>query len=226
MVLLYCTHTHTYRRPYGYTPARIHRFECHINVELCNSIQCVKYLYKYVYKGYDRIMYAIQRSDEEQQREARRRRGDFVPTDEVTKYRDARYITTSEAVWRTFEFSMSGMSPTVIRLDVHDEGEQQVHTRIHTRTYSHTNLRAHIFTPTHIHTLTHIHTRAHIHTRTNTHTHARTLTPPTHNTHIHTRAHIHTRTNTHTRTHTRSHHPPTTHIGYIRWWWGRGRNSP
>ncbi|XP_078431140.1 uncharacterized protein LOC144702973 [Wolffia australiana] len=30
-------------------------FNCHINVEICSSIQSVKYLYKYVYKGHDRI---------------------------------------------------------------------------------------------------------------------------------------------------------------------------
>jgi hypothetical protein len=29
-------------------------FNCHINVEVCNSIVVVKYLYKYVYKGHDR----------------------------------------------------------------------------------------------------------------------------------------------------------------------------
>ncbi|XP_078440852.1 uncharacterized protein LOC144710886 [Wolffia australiana] len=30
-------------------------FNCHINVEICSSVQSVKYQYKYVYKGHDRI---------------------------------------------------------------------------------------------------------------------------------------------------------------------------
>jgi ATP-dependent DNA helicase PIF1 len=30
-------------------------FNCHINVEICSSVHSVKYLYKYVYKGHDRI---------------------------------------------------------------------------------------------------------------------------------------------------------------------------
>ena len=45
---------------------------------------------------------------------------------QVTRYRDARYVTTSEAVWRTMQFTMSDMYPKVIRLTVHDEDEQEV----------------------------------------------------------------------------------------------------
>ena len=83
-------------------------------------------MYKYVYKGHDRIMYAIKRSDEEERQQQRRQRGEFVPYNEVKRYRDARYVTTSEAVWRTLQFTMSDMYPKVIRLMVHDEDEQQV----------------------------------------------------------------------------------------------------
>jgi hypothetical protein len=35
------------------------KYRCHLNVEVCHSIACVKYLYKYVYKGHDRVMYGI-----------------------------------------------------------------------------------------------------------------------------------------------------------------------
>ena len=29
------------------------KYNCHINVELCSTVKSVKYIYKYVYKGYD-----------------------------------------------------------------------------------------------------------------------------------------------------------------------------
>jgi len=36
------------------------KFDCHINVEICSTIRAIKYLYKYVYKGHDKIMHEIQ----------------------------------------------------------------------------------------------------------------------------------------------------------------------
>ena len=36
-----------------YNPYLLLKFNCHINVEICSSIKCVKYLYKYLFKGAD-----------------------------------------------------------------------------------------------------------------------------------------------------------------------------
>ena len=36
-----------------YCPGLLRIFNCHINVEEVSSVKSVKYLYKYVYKGYD-----------------------------------------------------------------------------------------------------------------------------------------------------------------------------
>ena len=39
------------------------KYDSHINVEICSTVKAVKYLYKYVYKGHDKIIYAIQSDD-------------------------------------------------------------------------------------------------------------------------------------------------------------------
>ena len=35
------------------------KFDCYINVEICSTIKAVKYLYKYIYKGHDRVAFNI-----------------------------------------------------------------------------------------------------------------------------------------------------------------------
>ena len=35
------------------------RYNYHINVDVCSSIKCAKYLYKFVFKGHDRVSASI-----------------------------------------------------------------------------------------------------------------------------------------------------------------------
>jgi len=46
----------TYDNPWvvSYNPYLTWRYQAHINVEVCASIQAIKYIYKYIYKGSDR----------------------------------------------------------------------------------------------------------------------------------------------------------------------------
>lgn len=44
-----------------YNPWLLLKYGSHLNVEICSTVSSVKYLYKYVYKGHDRVMIRLQR---------------------------------------------------------------------------------------------------------------------------------------------------------------------
>ncbi|GAA0160145.1 hypothetical protein LIER_16766 [Lithospermum erythrorhizon] len=46
-----------------YNPTLLAEFDCHINVEGCCHIKAVKYLYKYIHKGHDKVMFRIACND-------------------------------------------------------------------------------------------------------------------------------------------------------------------
>uniref|UniRef100_A0A0V0HTI7 Putative ovule protein n=1 Tax=Solanum chacoense TaxID=4108 RepID=A0A0V0HTI7_SOLCH len=46
-----------------YNPFLLSKFNCHINVEICSDIRAVKYIYKYICKGHDKITFHIHNND-------------------------------------------------------------------------------------------------------------------------------------------------------------------
>ncbi|GBC16016.2 uncharacterized protein LOC112524872 [Rhizophagus irregularis DAOM 181602=DAOM 197198] len=83
------------------------KYNAHINVEICNFVLAVKYLYKYVYKGHDWATIALSQSDNigDQQTSVP------VEVDKIKMYLDARYVSASESIWRIFHYKMHGRSP-------------------------------------------------------------------------------------------------------------------
>ncbi|KAF0742357.1 hypothetical protein AaE_008622 [Aphanomyces astaci] len=55
----YRRHTAADQYSMPHNPYLVHKYNCLINVEVYTSIKAVKYLYKYVYRGSDRIAYAV-----------------------------------------------------------------------------------------------------------------------------------------------------------------------
>jgi len=96
------------------------KYDVHINVEVCNNIRVVKYLFKYVYKGHDRAIVEISHQSDNATE------GNVVDTDEIKKYLDYRYVSTSEAMWRIFKFDMHERFPTVEHLQYHLPNQQMV----------------------------------------------------------------------------------------------------
>ncbi|XP_004295965.1 PREDICTED: uncharacterized protein LOC101307681 [Fragaria vesca subsp. vesca] len=66
-----------------YNPWLLLRYNCHINVEVCGSIKSVKYLYKYIYKGPDRVSLEVQSNPE---------------FDEISQFVDARWVCAPKAL--------------------------------------------------------------------------------------------------------------------------------
>eukprot|EP00966_Prymnesium_polylepis_P026247 605426-Prymnesium_polylepis.1 len=97
-----------------YNPYLLLKVGAHINVEVCISVESVKYLNKYVYKGPDRAMARIDTN------------GTPTDVDEISNYQDVRCIGASEACWRLFEFDLYDRSPLVDPLPVHLPNEIEV----------------------------------------------------------------------------------------------------
>jgi hypothetical protein len=94
-----------------YNPWLLLKYDCHINVEVCSSIKSIKYLYKYVYKGPDRVAMEVHRG---------------TNMDEIQQFVDARWICAPEALWRIFKFTLYKLYPSVERLQIHLPNHQQV----------------------------------------------------------------------------------------------------
>ena len=82
-----------------YNPYLSTKYNTHINVEICSVQPC-----KYVYKGPDMASVAHEC---------------FKKRDEIKKFVNSRFITTSESMWRFFKFNVHGRDPSVQCLTVH-----------------------------------------------------------------------------------------------------------
>ena len=85
-------------------------FKAHINVEVCSSVQAIKYIHIYFYKVSDCATIQVD-----------------IEKNEVAQYLQGRYIGPTEAMWRTFEFSINDKFPSVEQLAIHLPREQPVY---------------------------------------------------------------------------------------------------
>ncbi|KAK9705328.1 hypothetical protein RND81_07G048700 [Saponaria officinalis] len=100
-----------------YNPYLLLRYRAHINIEWCNQTRSVKYLFKYINKGNDRVTAAVSHGCDE---------GETNDIDEIKMYYDCRYVSACEAVWRIFGFEIHYRTPPVQRLSFHLPDEQSV----------------------------------------------------------------------------------------------------
>jgi len=91
-----------------YNPYLIRRYKAYINVEIYITVQAIKYIHKYVYKGRDRAILKI------------------ADTNEIRRYVTYRYIGPSQTVWSLLKFPIYKEHPTIIRLLLHLSYEQSM----------------------------------------------------------------------------------------------------
>ena len=82
------------------------KYDAHINVEICSTIRAVKYLYKYLYKGNDKIIIKVNLHS-------------ATTKDEIETYLNCRYVSSTEACWRLCSFKIHEEKPAVEFLDFH-----------------------------------------------------------------------------------------------------------
>lgn len=101
-----------------YNAKLLMKYQAHINIEYCNKSNCIKYLFKYINKGVDRVTVSMKNECNE---------GQNVPeVDEIQQYYDCRYLSACEAAWRSFSFRIHDHWPPVQRLPFHMPNKQVV----------------------------------------------------------------------------------------------------
>lgn len=115
----------TYVIPYN--PYLLLRFNCHINIEVCSTVLCVKYLFKYCYKGHDSALIEFSTDNEiNENNDSSNNEAKIIDYDEIKHYEDTRYLSAQEAMYRLNEYEMNELSHAVYRLAVHNKNEQYV----------------------------------------------------------------------------------------------------
>ena len=75
-------------------------------------MKSIKYICKYVHKGSDKAIFAVQNVNE---------------NDEATRYQIGQYVSSNEAIWHIFTFPIHERDPAVVHLAVYLENGQCVY---------------------------------------------------------------------------------------------------
>ncbi|XP_025018654.1 uncharacterized protein LOC112539989 [Tetranychus urticae] len=86
-------------------------FRCHINVEICATINSLKYLYKYLFKGYDQTNLRVVETSSSD--------ASVLNYDETANFQNSRFVGATEAAHRILGIPMHFNLHTVVDLPVH-----------------------------------------------------------------------------------------------------------
>jgi hypothetical protein len=92
-----------------YMPCLTRLLQCHINADVCFTVNIFMYLYKYLFKGPDHARFQIETTGE-------------TELNEFEDYIQARYLSSAEAVWRILNFNITNKTPAIVALAVHLPG--------------------------------------------------------------------------------------------------------
>ncbi|KAI9109781.1 hypothetical protein K1719_019411 [Acacia pycnantha] len=103
--------------PYNATLLKL--FGGHLNIEKTNQSRAIKYLFKYISKGNDRVIAGIYNKNDQP--------GSQQSFDEISHYLNCRYVSSCEASWRIFGFDIHHRHPPVERLSFHLPQQQSIY---------------------------------------------------------------------------------------------------
>ncbi|XP_022042431.1 uncharacterized protein LOC110945101 [Helianthus annuus] len=106
-----------------YNRSLLLHFHAHINVEYCGWSMLIKYLFKYISKGTDRVKYTIKKTSTPPGNSTGNA---AIEIDEIKDFVDSRFICPHESAWRIFNFMIHERNPSVQMLSVHLENRQNV----------------------------------------------------------------------------------------------------
>ncbi|CAF2830537.1 unnamed protein product [Rotaria sp. Silwood2] len=106
-----------------YNPYLLMKYNAHIKVEICATVENIKYLFKYIYKEHDCANIKLERSIQEGADIAQ----ETLECDEIEAHLYARYVSAPESAWRLFEFPLHDKSHAIIRLAVHLSNQKPVY---------------------------------------------------------------------------------------------------
>ncbi|KAL7291672.1 hypothetical protein TKK_0014707 [Trichogramma kaykai] len=108
-----------------YNPYLLLKYNCHINVEVCTTVLCIKYLFKYCYKGHDCAMVKVSNNAISEDKDNTDE--DQKDYNEIDQYINTRYLCPPEAIYRINKYKLHHISHAIVRLAVHKENEQNVY---------------------------------------------------------------------------------------------------
>ncbi|XP_071725808.1 uncharacterized protein [Rutidosis leptorrhynchoides] len=109
------------RHVVGYNKTLLKQYQAHINVEWCNQIGSIKYLFKYINKGPDRLTVGFVKNNSSSSTN-----NPSKSNDEIAEYYSCRYISACEVAWRLFEYEIVHRTPAVYRLSFHLPDQQPI----------------------------------------------------------------------------------------------------
>jgi hypothetical protein len=110
-----------------FNPALSLCFNCHLNVEVVHTVLAVKYLFKYLTKGPDKVNVKIQQQNPSvtTNNETGNNNNNKIQN-EIEDFQNARYISSSEAIWKLYTFPIHSREPFVMKLACHLENQQSI----------------------------------------------------------------------------------------------------
>lgn len=105
------------------------RFDAHIIIEYCGWNMMIKYLFKYVSKGMERVKFVIHKDADAASCSTPT---EPVVIDEICSYLDGRYICPHEASWHILDFPIHKRHLPVTILPVHLPNTQSVYFKENT----------------------------------------------------------------------------------------------